>query len=149
MGYGSTSARSFITVAATNGTFQTVGSGHFLTRMWNRNNSGARAYYRFKDSRMYLDGEVNNIGGGTSYADAEKVAWHSSNADSHTHEVGLLEPNAWGLYDMLGNVREWCRDWWQTNLVTGAAVVTNPPGASAAVEFWTNTQNNTTWGKRS
>ena len=64
MGYGSTSARSFITVAATNGTFQTVGSGHFLTRMWNRNNSGARAYYRFKDSRMYLDGEVNNIGGG-------------------------------------------------------------------------------------
>ena len=91
----------------------------------------------------------NNIGGGTSYADAEKVAWHSSNADSHTHEVGLLEPNAWGLYDMLGNVREWCRDWWQTNLVTGAAVVTNPPGASAAVEFWTNTKNNTTWGKRS
>ena len=64
MGYGSTSARSFITVAATNGTFQTVGSGHYLTRMWNRNNSGARAYYRFKDSRMYLDGTVNYIGGG-------------------------------------------------------------------------------------
>ena len=62
IGYGSTSARSFVTIAATNGTFQATDSGHYLTRMYGDN--GAKAYYRFEDSRMYLDGVVNYIGGG-------------------------------------------------------------------------------------
>ena len=61
-----------------------------------------------------------------SSANLNPIAWHSGNSDSNTHEVGLKLPNAFGLYDMIGNSYEACRDKFSASAigyVDGSSVV--------------------------
>jgi len=53
------------------------------------------------------------------------VAWYADNSNSSTHEVKTKEANELGIYDMNGNVWEWCQDWYGAY---GAGIQTNPTG---------------------
>ena len=49
---------------------------------------------------------------GVRYGDLNAIAWHEGNSGKTTHIVGQKQPNAFGLYDMNGNVFQWCQDWY-------------------------------------
>ncbi len=69
-------------------------------------------------SRGYKYAGSNNIG---------DVAWYDGNSGNKTHVVGTKSPNELGIYDMSGNVYEWCQDWYGDY---SSASQTNPTGAS-------------------
>ena len=70
-----------------------------------------------KKSRGYQYSGSSNI---------SDVAWYSDNSDRNTHPVGMKQANELGIYDMTGNVDEWCQDWYGSYVSSSQ---TNPTGA--------------------
>lgn len=72
-----------------------------------------------------------SFGDDPSYQLLSDYAWYSSNSESTPHAVGQKKPNSFGLYDMNGNVWEWCQDWYGDRYPGG--VVARPSGPDLGV----------------
>ena len=69
---------------------------------------------------------------GEFYGNLDDIAWYYNNSDASSHPVGRKTPNAFGLYDMLGNVWEFVQDWYDEDYY-GRSPVDDPPGPSTGI----------------
>ena len=73
--------------------------------------------------------------GRSKYSEMDEVGWYGGNSRGKAHPVGQKKPNAWGFYDMHGNVWEWCLDWWDPYQAFRGEAVKNPKGPLASKNF--------------
>ena len=85
--------------------------------------------YRAGSTSAYYNGPVVDTQCHGTDANADKIGWYKGNSKGGKHPVGQKQPNALGLYDMAGNLAEWCHDRHSDDL--GSAPRTDPWGAAS------------------
>lgn len=87
-----------------------------LERVYEGNDKNVEINYEKSGYRLPTEAEWEYAccGGTTDelYGNLDDIAWYIKNSKNQTQGVGLKEANEFGLYDMLGNVWEWCNDWY-------------------------------------
>jgi formylglycine-generating enzyme required for sulfatase activity len=95
-------------------------------------NKTGRTYTLPTEAQWEYAARGGNCAEGTTYAGSnmiDVVAWYTDNSGSSTHPCGTKRANALGIYDMSGNVCEWCTDWYSNSYIRDDT--NNPTGPSS------------------